>query len=408
MTIAVLEALTFGLGRLVAAADQEGQRLCLLTGDREVYRHELDHLRPGALDIIDVNTHDLDQCAAVLHDLPDLRGLISSTDTWMRQGAELAARFGLPGPDLTTVGRLRDKLAVRVLLRESGLSRGTAVPAFPGAGATAVLSEIGLPAVLKDSAGTGSRNVWLVRDAHELRVAVTQAADRRLLGHLFAEPFLPGPLFSAETLTWAGRTRLLGVTGRLLSPQWFGREELLSFPALLPDADLDAVDGWVTRVLAVAGHTRGFAHVEFVLTTAGPELVEINARIGGCLAGEAMCRSLDTNVYRAMIEMALGRAPGLLDADLDGAAARARATATVLIYPGRTGVLTAMTGVEQLDSYPGAPSWYPTMAIGTPIEVLGDQRACAGLLLAEGATTELALYNALSAARVVRPIVAER
>ena len=47
MTIAALEALTFGLGRLAEAADSAGHRLCLLTGDRAVYRHELAHLDPG-------------------------------------------------------------------------------------------------------------------------------------------------------------------------------------------------------------------------------------------------------------------------------------------------------------------------------------------------------------------------
>ena len=43
------------------------------------------------------------------------------------------------------------------------------------------------------------------------------------------------------------------------------------------------------------------------------------------------------------------------------------------------------------------------MTAGATVDDLGDQRACAGLLLAEGATTELALYNALSAAGSLRP-----
>ena len=53
--------------------------------------------------------------------------------------------------------------------------------------------------------------------------------------------------------------------------------------------------------------------MEFVLTTEGPELVEINRRIGGALVGEALCRSLGTNVYDAMVDTALGRRPALLD-----------------------------------------------------------------------------------------------
>ncbi|MGH3909687.1 MAG: ATP-grasp domain-containing protein [Pseudonocardiaceae bacterium] len=256
MTIAVLETLTFGLGRMVAAAESAGERLCLLTGNRGIYRHELAHLGPDALDVVDIDTHDVTSCARVLKALPDLRGLINSTDTWLRPGAELATQFELPGPDPAAVRTLRDKRGVRVLLHERGLSRGTAVAVPADPAATGVVREvIGLPAVLKDSAGTGSRNVWLARDPEQLDAALAEAAGRRLLGRLVAEPFLAGPLFSAETLSWAGRTRLLGVTGRLMSPRWFGREDLLAFPVLLPDADLAALDDWVGRVLAAAGHT---------------------------------------------------------------------------------------------------------------------------------------------------------
>ncbi|GGK74624.1 argininosuccinate lyase [Sphaerisporangium melleum] len=406
MTIAVLEALTFGLGRLAAAAGEAGERLCLLTGNREIYRHELDGPASDALTIVDVDTRDVARCSAVLSALPDLRGLINSTDTWLVAGAELAARHGLPGTDPATARLIRDKLAVRRLLHARGLSHGTAVAVPPDATAETVRRAVGLPAVLKDSAGTGSRNVWLVRDAGQLGRALAEAATRSLMGRLFAEPYFTGTLYSAETLSWAGRTRLLGVTGRLLSARRFGREEVLSFPAMLPAADLTAIERWAGEVLAAVGHGQGFAHVEFVLTTGGPELVEINARIGGCLAGEAMCRSLGVNVYAAMIDMALGRAPALLDAPLDPAATM-EATATVLVYPDGTGTLAAVEGVKQPASHPGAPEWYPTMAIGTRVADLGDQRACAGLLLATGPTTELALYNALSAARAVRPVMAD-
>ncbi|HEX2301502.1 MAG TPA: hypothetical protein VHH34_23875 [Pseudonocardiaceae bacterium] len=109
MTIAVLEALTFGLGRMVAAAESVGQRLCLLTGNRDIYRHELAQLSPAALEIVDVDTHDLAACAAALKALPDLHGPINSADTWLLAGAELAAQFGLPGPEPAAVRTLRER-----------------------------------------------------------------------------------------------------------------------------------------------------------------------------------------------------------------------------------------------------------------------------------------------------------
>jgi hypothetical protein len=45
------------------------------------------------------------------------------------------------------------------------------------------------------------------------------------------------------------------------------------------------------------------------------------------------------------------------------------------------------------------------MAPGTVVGDLGDQRACTGLLMAEGATTELAIYQAVTAAGSLRPVL---
>ncbi|MCX5559755.1 ATP-grasp domain-containing protein [Streptomyces sp. NBC_00038] len=403
MTIAALEALTFGLGRLIEAADGAGHRLCLLTGNRDVYRHELDRLDPAALDIVDLDTTDEAACAAALAAVPDLRGLINSTDTWSVPGADLAAKLGLPGPDPASVRQLRDKSRVRNLLHERGLSRGGAL-ADPSS-ASQVLREIGLPAVLKDSAGTSSRNVWPVRDEHQLRTALTEAAELPFNGRLFAEPFFSGPVYSAETLSWEGETKLLGVLSRQMSPEPSVREEAAAFPVALPGLQLGLIQDWVARVLATAGHDSGFAHVEFVLTTEGPELVEINRRIGGALVGEALCRALGTNVYDAMVDTALGRRPALLDTPAADHTP-GPATAFVLVYPDRPGTLTGWTGLDGLSAFPGSPEWYPTAVPGRRVEHLSDQRGCTGIVLAEAATAELALHRALSAAGSIRPVMA--
>ncbi len=83
-------------------------------------------------------------------------------------------------------------------------------------------------------------------------------------------------MYSAETLTWAGRTRLLGVSSRLMSPEPYFREEITAFPVAFPEVRRAALERWLGEVLAVIGYTDRFAHVEFVLTAGGPEVVEVN------------------------------------------------------------------------------------------------------------------------------------
>jgi hypothetical protein len=385
-TIALLEALTFGLGRLADAATEADHRLCLLTGDRSIYTHELSRLDPDRLDVVDIDTTDIPACEAKLRALPDLAGLVSSTDTWAVPGAELAARLGLPGPDRETVQLLRDKGEARTRLHEHGLSLSAAL-------APDAIDQF--PVILKDSAGTSSRAVWLARTREELNTALREAESTALKGHLVAEPYFAGPLYSAETITWQGRTRLLGVFSRQLSPEPRRREEAASFPVTL---HIDLAE-WIGHVLDTLGH-QGFAHTEFILTTDGPQVVEVNARIGGALVGEALCRSLNTNVYTAMIDMAVGREPALLTQPLHPGPG----IAFVLNYPTQPGILTDWTGLDRLADFPGAPEWYPTASPGDHIHHIDDQRGCTGILLTEGPTAETALHRALAAAGAITPI----
>ncbi|MER5493508.1 ATP-grasp domain-containing protein [Streptomyces sp. NPDC002490] len=399
MTVVCLESLTFGLGHLVRAADALDERLVLLTRDPAYYGYELERLPPGALDVVEIDTFDVAAVTAELARTPELHGLIGSTDTWMPVSAELTAAFGLPGLDPQVLRLTRDKARVRSLLHGAGLTRGDATEgADPAQLRKGVLADTGLPAILKDTAGTGSRNVWLVRDEAELDAALAEAGQRELMGRLFAEPFFPGPVYSAETLTWAGRTRLLGVSSRLMSPEPLFREEITAFPVAFPERQRAELERWLDRVLAAVGYTDRFAHVEFVLTADGPEVVEINPRIGGALVGEGLCRALGVNVYEAMVEAALGRRPRLMDTMPPGGPA----VAFVLGYPQRPGVFEGVAGLERLADLPGAPVWYPIKRAGDPIEHLDDSRGYAGIVYAEAETAELATHRAVAAANTVR------
>lgn len=92
MTVVCLESLTFGLGHVVRAADSLGERLRLLTRDPSYYAYELERLPADALDVVETDTFDTEGVATLLGRTPDLRGLISSTDTWTLVGADLTDR----------------------------------------------------------------------------------------------------------------------------------------------------------------------------------------------------------------------------------------------------------------------------------------------------------------------------
>ncbi|MCX4736821.1 ATP-grasp domain-containing protein [Streptomyces sp. NBC_01363] len=393
-----LEWLQFGLGRLVAAAEEEGLTVHLLTEDRREYAHELSRLHSPHLVVHDVDTHSVRQVVASAREIGDLAGLLSTTDTWSLVALAAREELGLPGQAPEGVRLVRDKARLRRRLYQHGLSRsaGSAVTATDDAATLA--SRVGLPLIVKDSSGTSSEYVWLARTRDELTRVLDEMRTRTLRGTPTAEPYFLGPLYSVETLTWQGQTRVIGLNSRIMSAPPSFREEALSFPVQLPDGPADKLAQWIERVLKAVEYEEGFAHTEFILGDDGFEVVEINPRLGGALVGEAISRAIYINLYASFLDLALRRRPALLDAPLTPR----RGVSHVLLYPPRTGLYLGCEGLEAFYGHPGEPALYASLPPGTDVRTVTNQDGCVAMVLATGATSETALQNALSAAGEVR------
>ncbi|MER7110097.1 ATP-grasp domain-containing protein [Streptomyces sp. NPDC000229] len=400
MHVAALEWLTFGLARMTEAAHRRGLTLHLLTADRTEYASELRRIPPGHLVVHDVDTSDATRVAKQLRTIHGLAGLISTTDVGSRVALEVAAELGLPSQNADAVRLARDKAALRRHLHGAGLSRASQVTVDPFApDAAAVSGTLSYPAVLKDVSGTGSEGVWIAYGPDDVPGILGAARNGRLRGGaLTAEPYFTGPLYSAETLSWDGETRLLGVSSRLLSPLPYFREEGEAFPVALPAPRREELSAWVSAVLDGIGH-RGFSHTEFIVTDDGFEIVEINPRMGGGLIGELLCGAFDADIHAAFVDMALGNRPALFDAPL----VPVRGMSEVHLIADRTGVFDGFEGEHLLTGHPGSPRLHSARVPGQTVDSITDWRGSVGSVLAEGDTAELAMHNAAAAARLVRP-----
>ncbi|GAB3127347.1 ATP-grasp domain-containing protein [Tsukamurella serpentis] len=390
MTVACIEMLSFGLGRIARAARTRGEDLVLVTAHPDLYVHEIS-ANPEAFSVIGADTADPDAVERALRDVADLRGVINMTDTFGAVACEVAQRLGLASPTPQRFRELNDKAHVRNLLHRAGLSSEGARVIEVGQAPSELGQGEGLdfPVVVKDRSGTASKHVWVLRSAADLDhhlLAIT-AANRSV--PVIVERYLAGPVYSAETLTVRGTTHLLGVSSRLMSPLPQMRETATAFPTELP-ADLEStVEKWITQVVDTLGITDQYAHIEFVLTAAGPDLIEVNNRIGGALVGESLAVAFGDQVYDPMIDLALGTEP-----DLSFLKRReGPASAFILCYPAAPGRFTGTAGVDRLGGFPGRLRYYPTKSPGTPIEGdhLVDGRGCVGILVAHAETAELAL-----------------
>jgi hypothetical protein len=391
-TLIAFEWMFFGIGHLAAAAERRGARLHLLAPAPEIFDWDLRRTGlPGPVPH-EVDIDDPEQVERVLARIGPIDGVIHPTEEGVPAALQVAAERGLPGQNADAVRLVRDKMRLRRHLFDAGLSSGTSVPLdAEGPDWAELAALVGTPFIVKDRAGSGSRHVWLVHTPEELDAVRRAGRSVKLL----AEPFFVGPLYSVETISWQGETRLLGFSGRVLSPEPHFREEVFSFPVRFDAQRTKRLEEWIKGVLASIGYTSGFAHTEFVVTEDGFEVIEVNPRIPGGPCGENFSDVLGADVYGAFVDMALGVRPRLLDEPLEPL----EGSAIAFLYPPHPGVFDRIDGAELLDRHDGSLVLYQNRRQGERMESVHDLWGAVGVLSARGETAEIATLNALSAMR---------
>ena len=232
-----------------------------------------------------IETNNLVEIIAKLPRRP--KGVVAFSERSLTVSATLTDHFGLPGHPAATVRRLMDKAAQRDCLNAKGVGYVPTVSVISGG---PLPDYLPLPGVLKPRAGAGSRDTFFVDNLLDLMTALhgldpsePYVIEQRLVG---AEAPLGDWLadyISVETAVADGQVAHLGVTGRLplAAP---ARETGLIFPIALPDGLASSVLGLTSAAIDVLEIRNGLCHTEIKLTPKGPEIIEVNARLGGGLA----------------------------------------------------------------------------------------------------------------------------
>ena len=443
MNLALIEALSFGLEELAAAAQsysrQLGQpcRLFLLCKDQNRYQSALSSLRQKGLGAgLRLLEADTTNPAAVLSRLKQLKeqhgldGIINLTDSYCQVALQMAEHFALPSQNAAAVALVRDKARFRSCLFEAGLSRGRGIhlTANSEEALSQIADQTGYPAIIKENSGTGSRNVWKVADASDCK-AVWQKVQNACLQKLtFAvEPYFPGVLYSAEVLSWQGRHTILAFSGRVLNDF---AEEISVTPVLFSSEK--KITQKIRATLDAVGYECGFSHVEFILSgqtttqkdTEEPkhhknmEIVEVNPRLGGGLIGLSLCRAYGQNIYECFLDMALGQAPSIFPVRSSGNVSDFQGltnaedlpkihhcSAHAMIRAEQCGTYQALDGLEELHALPGNPQFFPTARPGKQIEHLDDYRAELGMLYVCADSPATALLQLIAAQRKLKAVI---
>ena len=190
------------------------------------------------------------------------------------------------GPSPESIGRMGDKASARATMMAAGVP---VTPGSPGviedaAEAEAVARQIGLPVMVKASAGGGGKGIRIVKEAGELAVAVRQAqAEAEAAfgnGAVYVEKYIGSPRHIEIQVLADGKGHGIHLGERDCSIQRRHQKLIEEAPSPAVSPELRGQMGEAAVAAAVAADYEGAGTIEFLLDSDGRfYFMEMNTRV---------------------------------------------------------------------------------------------------------------------------------
>lgn len=289
----------------IPAAQRRGLSVVLLTDHAEAHRQNFS--RPG----LAAYPHEIIACDvfnplavidAITCRAEAPTAVFSNSDHLQTSAAIAADYFGLPRKDWHVTYRAKNKAEMRARLKTRGLDTLWHAMVCDAAGLARVVDGAPLPCVVKPREGVASQQVSLAHDRAELSAQCAAAWSQHPGQPLLLEEYIAGPLYTLETL--GDDTRLCVLGGfqvKLSPPPHFVELEARWGTGLTADQEAQVID--LVRHFGVGF---GACHTEFVMTDAGPRLIEINYRSIGDYREFLLQDTLGLPLFEIILDLYVG------------------------------------------------------------------------------------------------------
>lgn len=225
-----------------------------------------------------------------LHEQEPIDGVLCWDEARIHPAAYVAQALGLRNGDPAVIGRLRDKGHTRIALDAAGVRQPRSVPVSDVTQALAAAAVVGYPAILKPRGLGASLGVVRVENADQLRrmfdfTRNTQGPEPVELPDqpVLVEECVIGEEISVDSVVCDGIATPLFIGRKVLGYPPYAEEVghyVSASDRLLTDPVLRAA---IQDTHAALGFSDGWTHSEFMLTSSGPQVIEVNGRLGGDL-----------------------------------------------------------------------------------------------------------------------------
>lgn len=293
----------------------------------------------------------------------DVRAIVPATEPATHVAAVLAAQWMVPGNSVAVARARRDKIAMRELAAQCGLT----IPRFEVVGPDAIADatrRIGLPVIVKPPAGAGAHNVQLISDEAQL-AGFDGRNHRDLFGNpideWLAEEYVRGREFAVNTFSFGGQHTVIDTWEYRQLDEHDYDFPYQDFLQTEPDPEITSFALDVLRAFEISV---GPAHIELKAGSGGPVLIEIGARLPGAGIPVLWRRHSDFRPYRDTLAAHLGRQPMVMRGPPGFGACVGM---TFIRNDGPPGALRGLDGLAEVGRLPGVDAVHVRARIGDQV-----------------------------------------
>jgi len=333
--------------------------------------------------------HNIDGIMTIASDMP------------MRTIAAVSGKLNLVGISEETAFNATNKAAMRACLAKHGIP----IPAFYQVKSKdeyyQAVKTVNGKVIVKPVDNAGSRGVSLITEKDHLdpiNAAFAYAKECSRNGDIMVEEYMEGLEVSVETLSVNGKCHVIQITDKLTTGAPHFVEMGHNEPSMLPEVTRRLIAEIAIAAVDAIGIKDGPSHTEIKVTSEGPKIVEIGARLGGDnITTHLVPLSTGVDMVECCIHIALGEKPDL-DRKFDkGSAIRYMETGV--------GKITEIIGLDKARAMPEVYEVSMVHGIGEEAVEVKNSIERVGFVISQSDTPENAIKKCEEALSHIQVII---
>ena len=323
--------------------------------------------------------------AAKRHQVDGIMTLAS--DMPMRAVAAVAKDLHLVGIDDATALRTTNKAEMRKALA----AQGVPIPKFFIVSSREeyerATQQFTVPFIVKPVDNSGSRGVVKIAnltDRQSIFDAYNYSKASSRNGNIIIEEYMCGPEVSVETLSIDGTCYVIQITDKVTTGAPHFIEMGHSQPTKHSNETIKRIREVAIAANKAVGITIGPSHTELIVTTEGPKVVELGARLGGdCITTHLVPLSTGVNMVECCIRIALGEKPNINSKFNRGAAIR--------YFHQHAGIVNNIKGIERAKQVEGVKQITFAYRVGEEVTEIIDSSSRIGFVISQADSADNAI-----------------